>query len=252
MKAGRCLIVLLLLSIFAMGQNNIATSPMNMVSASPMSYEESIVRATYGRLTYAAQVGTIMQIANQVLASPGSVDWPEFSRRMNEGEITFELSNMRIGQMSEIANVPYAELVTKPDAQDIIVLAHGIWGYAGNRKTMSSAIATPSWSQLRSIPTGNWNVPFETAFQVAENSGAQDPGRYQRFATFAFLVLWHGPPRRYHALFAFGWDEKATDHILAVDAVTRGLQSYVQASVYPVFLLDAQMRSIPFVAQWLR
>ena len=68
---------------------------------SPMSREEKTVRAAYAKFAYAAQVREIERIISEH-PDPLTIDRAEFAKRLRDAEVTFQLSDVRVGDIAEI------------------------------------------------------------------------------------------------------------------------------------------------------
>ena len=239
-------IILCLLAAQAQSQNRSTNAEM--------SHEETVVRSAYAKLAYATQIEIVREAVDDWDLRPGSVDWTAFSNRMKNGEITFQLNNIRVGDFSDIANVQYADLVTKPNGQDILSVAHTRWTFSTDEPTSVAVdTAQPVWTKAQ-ILTEDWNIPFAEAFKIMQAGGAEDFTGYHRYAALDVTVTFQGHATSYHALFFFGNSAKTGEKILVGDMVTgaSALNIFLHSSVYPATLLETNIRNIPFVSQWLK
>jgi hypothetical protein len=222
-------------------------------SHSAMTHEENIVRSAYAKLAYAARIGAMRDLIDEVMGKPASEDSVAFARRMEDIEIGFELSSLRVGDFADIADVMYADLVTKPNGEDVLMVGTGNWGFKTEElKETWSIIATPSWTKSQ-ILLQDWNMPFAKAFKMAKEAGDEDLSPYTRYASVSVKATFQGRSRSYHALFLFGTDSAGKERVLPVDTVTgTALSFYIANSAYPGTLLETDLRKIPVVAQWLR
>jgi hypothetical protein len=78
-------------------------------------------------------------------------------------------------------------------------------------------------------------------------TGLKKPPKRRRYRT-------QGRSRTYHALFAFGKDDKGQEAIQPVDTVIGNsiLSAFVNRPLYPATLLNTSMREDPAVATWLK
>src|SRR4051794_18354440 len=77
-----------------------------------VSHEEAVVRETYGKLTFAANVGLLVHAT--LLHSEG---WPSITdedalRKAMSEQIQFDLSGFQVGTLSDVRPVKWTSLVT--------------------------------------------------------------------------------------------------------------------------------------------
>src|SRR5215472_15413894 len=71
---------------------------LTLAQPAGMSNEERIVRTTYARLSYATQVGVVHHAISDFEADKNTVlDQAELARRLKNAELTFELSDFKVG-----------------------------------------------------------------------------------------------------------------------------------------------------------
>ena len=186
----------LLLSAF------LVSAGMSQERATP----EKVVRETYRKLeSYNA--------AAQVFES-------EYSRKTlrSDANLTFELSDFRSGNINEILNKPYAELVTMP-AGDIVSLTRG--GHALNGGPQEATFAA-AWErgQYASVFDPLWTVADVFHFEAARYYDIRTYVSYRvtvklegRSRTYTALALFHetGAPEFWDAIvngIGSVWEEK--------------------------------------------
>ena len=92
-----------------------------------MSHEEQVVRTTYARLSYAAQVNDIQALWMEK-GHRQQIDPIQFKLRMDQ-QLRFELSDFKVGPISEILPVNYSQLITKPSKEtDMLFIASSLSG----------------------------------------------------------------------------------------------------------------------------
>src|SRR5262249_25617910 len=69
----------------------------------PMSHEEEVVRTTYGRLSFAAQIGMLWHATEQHEGWPGLNDALALTKAMND-QVRFDISGVKTGELMDIAN----------------------------------------------------------------------------------------------------------------------------------------------------
>jgi hypothetical protein len=162
-----------------------------------MTHEE-VVRTTYARLAFASQVNEAHNMLSETREKGRKeIDRGDFQRRMQFGTLKFELSNFKVGPVSEIAKVKYSDLVTKPSSAsgDSLDVGSGHLTFSRNGTEMQSAIASARWIRSRDI-SEDWNVPFAEAIAQGEWAGL-----HQRYASFSIHVTFQGRSRDYRAMF---------------------------------------------------
>src|SRR5438270_10071014 len=148
-------------------------------------------------------------------ASHKPIDRDDFQRRMQFGTLQFELSNFKVGLLSEIANVNYSALVTKPAAADgdALFVAPGHFVYNKDGFETQSAIAKTRWATSQTL-SENWEQPFGTVYPKMEWAG-----KHNRYASLAVHVAYAGKSRDYREMFLFGKDASGQEIISSIDTV---------------------------------
>jgi hypothetical protein len=220
----------------------------------PISHEEEIVRRTYARLTYAAQLNDIYELW-QAKGAASHIDPSAFELRMAEG-LRFELSNFRVGKIADILNTPYKDLVTKPDrkAGDSISIVTGKAGIT-NRALDGTETHAESWTAqyVRWIPSQtigeNWNLTFGTIYPLTEVAG-----QHQSYAAFTVTVHFQKRSRTYIAMFLFGPNDKPIHPVdTVVDLNGGGVAAFLTESPYPELLIKSGIADHePLIRSWLK
>jgi hypothetical protein len=212
-----------------------------------MSHEESVVRKTYAKLSFAAQLGSIHRSLSKQIknANPSSMDTD-----LSRSELRFELKNFATGKLTDIANRSYANLVTKPTGGEALDISTGTFKYTSDDVNSTlEADAKAHWTQAQDLSQQNWDVPVSQAIAAID-----DRASYDRYAAYTATVYFEGRSKTYSALFLFGRD-KSTDReiVLAIDLVAgnSAVGHFVDHSVYPAALLETNLRSNPAVSKWL-
>lgn len=225
-----------------------AVIPLAQVSAQ-VTHEETVVRTTYAKLAYAMNIGEI----HQALSKGHDPSLAELESRIAAKQLKFELSNFTSGPISRIAKQNYANLVTKPDGQEVVDVALGTYNFMEEVsekpevKEASEIGAQANWGPGQNL-AADWNVPFE---QALADFDAGSQAKYSRYAAYRVTVSFEGRSRSYNAMFLFG---TGTVPILAVDNVTNSsaLTQLIDKSVYPAVLLESLMGRKTGVAGWLK
>ena len=124
-----------------------------LLAKSPvMSHEESVVRTTYARLAFAVQVEEIYLLTNEATNNKRTVDRAEFATRLKDAALQFELSDFKVGELSQISQVKYSDLVTKPEGGEALSIHAGTWNLASDKPMEThSSIATVRWTKQQNI-----------------------------------------------------------------------------------------------------
>lgn len=239
------LILFLLLVALAKGQQQ-------------MTHEETVVRTTYARLSYAVQVNEVHKAITD-FAKDKVLDNATLGQRLKAAELTFVLSDFKVGNVTDadIGKTKYADLVTKPSG-DSLDIAHGYSTFGtdspadGSRipQQTKSVIATVQWHGSQTIQE-DWEQPWAKLFPRLENSSW-----FTRYTSFKVKVTFQGRAREYRAMFLFGGDPIAgAEYIVPIDTVaglTGALHFFATNNAYPEALIEGGVgKDIPAVHNWL-
>jgi hypothetical protein len=209
--------------------------------------EETIVKTTYAKLAYAAQLGTIHKALREI-KQPKS--W-ELESWLADEAIKFELYDFSSGPISDIAQRAYGDLVTKPDGQDVLDVSMGILERTEDllekpqvRQTRESD-AKPRWTSGQNLTGANWNIPFHQILPFLQ----RQKSAYSRYVAYKVTVTFQASSRSYRAMFLFGTGEEP---VLVLDNVTVGPGAATRNSVYPAVLLETSLGQKAAVADWLK
>lgn len=222
--------------------------PLAQVSAQ-MTHEETVVRTTYAKLAYTVNIGEI----HQALSKGHDPSLAELESRIAAKQLKFQLSNFTSGPVSSIAKQNYADLVTKPQGEDVIDVGLGTYNFMEDVleeravREASEIGGQASWEAGQDLQA-NWNVPFE---QALADFDAGSQAKYSRYAAYRVTISFEGRSRSYNAMFLFG---TGAVPVLAVDNVTNSsaLTRLTDKSVYPAVLLESPIARKAGVAGWLK
>jgi hypothetical protein len=222
----------------------------SQLSQVKMSHEEQVVRTTYARLSYAIQVGEIARILHDTKVARKPIDRGEFSQRLKDAALRFELTDFKVGTLSEISQTKYSALVTKPDGGPALAIGAGIWQMAtDDPKETKSDVASAKWTKAQTL-TEDWEVPFGEAYPKT-----QIAGQHNRFAAFTVKASFQGRSIEYRALFLFGKDAQGQESILPIDTVSNlngsALNVFLNHSAYPETLIEGGIGKDPVIYDWL-
>jgi hypothetical protein len=221
-----------------------------------MTHEETVVRTTYAKLSYATKIGTIHRaLTDETPRHPaGTSSKPHpltriaLDDRMAQDGVLFQLSNFSVGLISDLKR-NYSELVTKPDGSDVLSISTGgqTWAEDG-KETFGVTAGVNGWNPGQVLTAENWNVPASELIPQTEHGNW-----FSRYAAYTVTVQSQGKSRIYNAMFVFGTDDKGQEVIGAIDTVLSGAVNYfVNRPVYPATLLKTRLRAKPVVADWLK
>jgi len=213
------------------------------------SSEENIVRTTYAKLRYALKISAVHDaLTRNPNPLPADLEYQVAAKT-----IGFDLSNFASGPVNDISKRIYGELVTKPQGEDVLMVAMAHFNSLEDlpdklqvRET-NEVGAEAAWTGGQ-ILTENWNVPFEQFLPLFDK---QNSSMYSRYATYHVRVSYDGRSRSYNAMFLFG---TGSVPVLVVDTVTNNsaLGALMQESLYPAVLLESRLSQISAVANWLK
>ncbi len=214
--------------------------------AATMSHEETVVRRAYSKLAYAVQLKTLLDTA-RTTTNPAEV-----AEAVRKNELHFTLTDFKAGPLSEIAQVNYDDLVTKPNGDSsLAVSVHTEQVNEGGQIVSSNLANTPKWTKEQ-IVHEDWKVPIGKALPIIEQQN--DGIRLLRYATYTVTVEFDGRYRTYKAMFLFGKDKNGDEAMVPLDVVNingSSLDFFAQHPVGEDVLLRTKMRTLPAVQTWM-
>lgn len=219
-------------------------------TVSTMSHEETIVRETYARLSFAVQIEEIYKLTNEAAINNKSLDREEFATRLKNGALRFEISDFKAGDLSEISQRKYSDLVTKPEGGDALDIHAGTWDLATDKPSEThSSVATVRWHEQQNI-SENWEQPFGAIYPQTEVSG-----QHTRYAAFKVKATFQDRSIQYHAMFLFGKDKNGQEVVLPIDTVANlsgsSLNFFLKVPAYPETLIEGGVGKDPVIYDWL-
>jgi hypothetical protein len=196
-----------------------------------VSSDATTVNATYSKLAIAMRVHLLMD-------SPSAAARGEL---VDTTGPTISMSDMRTGPVSDIAQTPLSQLVSKPSGL-VLQVAVGDWSVDGLPGVLHHATtAMADWHQAPYL-TEDWNVPFARVLDIIGPSAS-------RYASFTVDLAFRGQERRYAALFLFGQDDEGNATVVPIDHIvgSPALERLLRASITPGPLSSARYRSRPEV-----
>ncbi|HZE79309.1 MAG TPA: hypothetical protein VE604_00325 [Candidatus Polarisedimenticolia bacterium] len=237
------LIVLLLLAPLAKGQQQ-------------MTHEEQVVRATYARVTFAAQLGMLWHAVELDEGWPGLNDGLVLTKAMNE-QVRFDLTDFKVGELKDISTASWTSLIEGPVDTLFIHFVEMPVGFTKDNKTRNFPItyADAAWkpAALSAIDRQEERVRTSLVPTVKEvlrslrkpNGG----GEWKRYASYSVVASLREKSISYRATFLFSPDGQ---EILPLDYATgMGIASFVKTTMFPSALVDTAFREIPLVQSWI-
>jgi hypothetical protein len=202
--------------------------------------DEEVVRTAYAKLAYAVQ-------SEIVLTASPSLTSAELAKQIQANQVSFEITDMTSGPLSEIADKPYSDFVAVPDGQEVLGVSTGVHNYDDHiiGKHATSNIASVFWAEQQAIPRGSWDLSLHDLLAKAVGKNSDLPADPTRYVTATITVSFQGKARTYHTLWLFGsWG------FTGVDTVANPTQ-FAKEGVFPSVLTDTSARSRPAVSEWL-
>jgi hypothetical protein len=207
-----------------------------------MSHEETVVRNTYAKLSFAAQLGSVQNAFNHAHGAPST---RSFALDTQDG-LQFEVKSCSVGNVADILKQSYDSLVTKPMGGDALTVTNGTFTYTRQAEQTSQQYVKAKWEKAQDLSNQDWNVPFS---QVLATMDDKD---YSRYAACTITASFEKRSIDYKSLFLFRKDN-AGQKVLAVDLVAgnASVTHYVDHSAYPTAFLNTEMRDNPTIDKWL-
>ena len=217
----------------------------SLYAATGMTPEEQAVRTAYARLAYGIQLRAVHQAVQK---NKTSLTTATLNQQLQAGDMLIQLSNFWVGNVAELGDRKYSDLVTKPMGQILGVAVAGYTYTAEDGTATRENNAEAQWLPAE-LDSENWDV---NAVGVIRGT---DEGRYwNRVATFTVNVSYLGTSRAYSAFFLFGKDSTGKAIVLALDNVINNsaLTFFAQNPVYPTTLFKQPLLATnPAVRDWL-
>jgi hypothetical protein len=162
------------------------------------------VRAIYQKLSNAIQMQQLRELVlSSKPASPDEATTPP----------SIILSDIVAGNVSDILNTSYADLVTKPSGA-VLAVSPGVWRYTLKNGQQSTAeIASADWTTEPYLAE-DWIQPMERV--IAQGS---IDSSYVSYVSAAVSLSYAGAARQYKALFLFGPGTGSQPKVLPLDQI---------------------------------
>lgn len=233
----------------------LASNPL--ISQSP-SREEQIVRSTYGALSLLCSLEPVTASLGQAATD----------QQISEATPTFEISNVKVGDLASITGRPWNTRYSVPDAGEKVLVGHDeLDSFSGPKSTGGSDAnwrvvrvhweVDPSWSAKRIDAIKASTMTVGDVLKVASWNWTGYPSTYTRYATFSVLITYQGITLGpYTASFFFGKDNATGKKVVVPqDAFVSGqlLWEALLPTAYPGALIrDPDLhKQYPTLDHWI-
>jgi hypothetical protein len=226
-------------------------------AAQTMSREEEIVRSTYARVTFAAQLGMLWHAVEMNEGWPGLNDGLVLTKAMNE-QIRFDLTDFKVGESKDVSTASWSSMIEGPVDVLFIHFVEAPVGFTKKTKTQTFYItyADAAWkpgapSAIDTLEERTRTSLVPTVKEVLRslrkpNSGGGD---WKRYASYSVVASLRERSISYRATFLFSPNG---DEVLPLDYATgMGIAPFVKTAMYPSALVDTAFREIPLVQSWI-
>lgn len=233
----------------------LVVSIAGVAAATDMSHEESVVRNTYAKLSYAVEVGSITRLTKPAYNNPEvKLEAVALANSMTSAEVRFQLSDIRVGNLADIAQTKYEDLVTKPSGGQGLSISPVGFNYTERGiRALYTETAEASWIKVPAL-SADWNISVGQMISTMAHDMHVEV-KMSRFLSCAVTVAYQGRSENYKALWLFGTDSNGKAVTWPVDTLigtNGGALDYFQVhKVYPYSLAETHMRNIPAVHDWL-
>lgn len=221
-----------------------------------MSPEESVVRSTYARVTFAAQLGMLWHAVELDEGWPGLNDGLALSKAMNE-QVRFDLTDFKVGELKDISAASWTSLIEGPVDVLFIHFVEMPVGFTKNNKERDFYItyADAAWkpaapSAIETLEERAHTSPVPSVNDVMRSLRKPNGGgEWARYASYSVVASLRERSVSYRATFLFSSNG---GEILPLDYATEmGIAPLVKTTMYPSALVDTAFREIPFVQAWI-
>ncbi|MBV9073221.1 MAG: hypothetical protein JOZ10_06275 [Acidobacteria bacterium] len=224
--------------------------------AATTSHEETVVRHTYAKLAYAANVESVWRVVDE---QGEHMNVANAMREIDEQKLQFNLSDFKVGYIKDIQGF-YTDYVAVAGVGEVLSV-----GPSTNTTTEDGELVRVSLTGTAQWAMGTDGISAASKFPaVSILSRAIDGITYERYAAYRVHVKFEGKQRDYRALAVFApakpgsgtvlTTENEIEDVLFVDFITgnSALTYFCKESndVSPTRLLD--FPSNPIVERWLR
>ena len=222
-------------------------------SNAKMTPEERLVRVTYAKLSFAARISIVWHAVSQKSGWPGLDNQLTLDKALND-QIRFDLTDFRIGNLSDIGDHLWTSLIEGPIdviGVNIQTVPLGIRINRHKERKLPITYAEVFWKKKDGPPSehlaGEHKIP--TVKEVMAGIHGPNGGSWSRYASFSVVAALHQRTISYRATFLFS---TSGDEVLPLDyALGMGPGGVIHLPMYPGALIDSAYREIPFVQGWI-
>jgi len=229
-------------------------------SQSKITHEEATVRKAYAKLSYLTQLTDVGDAAIRSYTTP-AIDRVKISQQMNDAEVRFNLSDFKVGDISEIANIKWGELISPPPQPngEILAIDSGTQRFQDHDRLQSEwRFGKPHWQPADRVPASSMAtvlaLTVQQHIQISGKSWTYPDVMYDRYASFSASVTFQGKTAGpYNAVFFFGKNAKGQEVVAPQDNITDGNALFLALTdpLYPRGLLETHLRETPVVSEWI-
>jgi hypothetical protein len=173
-----------------------------------MTHEETLVRTAYARLSYAAELRIV---AYDAMGPNRAGNLAALKAQIASRTPHFVIDNVAIGNLSAIADLPWEQMVTKPDGDLIDVGSSGVWP----ETTTPNGVTKRTGKSMFYVMVGWSSHTFEpswsgvTVAQVVKDSPKPLGEVYSTYISYRVKATLSGRSRTYNAIFFLARTQKA-------------------------------------------
>jgi hypothetical protein len=242
MKTYLAIAVMMFSALAAMGQ--------------PMTREEQLVRATYARVTFAAQLGMLWHAVEMNEGWPSLDDGLVLTKAMNE-QVRFDLTDFKVGELKDVNSASWTSMIEGPVDNLLIHFVEAPVGFTKQSKTRTFYItyADAAWklaapSAIDTLEERSRSSLVPSVKEVLRSlHKPHGNGEWKRYASYSVVASLRERSISYRATFLFSSKD---DEVLPLDyATAMGIAPFVKTTMYPSALVDTAFREIPLVQSWI-
>jgi len=220
-----------------------------------MTHEEQIVRATYARVAFAAQLGMLWHAVELNEGWPGLNDGLALTKAMNE-QVRFDLTDVKVGELKDVSATSWTSLTEGPVDTLVIHFVEAPIGFTtkDKRRDFYITYADAAWKPAAPSAIDTLEERARTSLVPTVNEVLRSlhkpngGGEWTRYASYSVVASLRERSISYRATFLFS----PSGEVLPLDYATgMGIAPFVKTMMYPSALVDTAFREIPLVQAWI-
>lgn len=216
--------------------------------------EETIVRTTYAKLSYADEVRIILGALQRTGRDKLWTTKANLVDRELESRLGFELGDFHFGKLSNVADRKLSEVDGSPTqiGGEVLDVTPSVYNYSAEGVPRGYvAYVKFAWkpSPFSTLAWPGANLPIAKVLQDPELSGKT----YTDYVSYTVTLTFQNKSRTYKTWMLYGKDEKGKPQVYFMDMVadpTAVLFAF-EHSLYPAAFAESDLRTVPFVDKWL-